>query len=211
MKTRLRTRFLRALRFTFAGLALVVIIIAFNPRQSAAQQTDGERDAPRFEDYAAAVSREPVAPLDLDSHPLARKYRTMLRQGRREEGVNFAGHYTLASAGCGTGCSIGAITDTRTGRVYFPKELHGWTSIVGDYDPPEGEDLWTFRPHSRLLRGLGRPNIGGAGEERHGASGIYYYEWTGSRLRLVKFTHVGSYPVADPPTRRNRHGRRGRR
>jgi hypothetical protein len=155
-----------------------------------------------LEDYATPVSREKVAPIDLRSHPLARKFRTMLRQHRREEGVNFAGHYTLAAAGCGTGCSIGAIIDTHNGRVYFPKELHGWTSIIGDYDISEGEDLWTFRPHSRLLRGLGRPNIGKAGEERYGPSGIYYYEWTNNMLKLVKFTHVGSYPEADPPPRR---------
>ncbi|HEX8635571.1 MAG TPA: hypothetical protein VF703_15600 [Pyrinomonadaceae bacterium] len=186
---------MKKLYFTVACFALAV---AVNPLRAWAQETD----APRLEDYAATVSREPVAPLDLRSHPLARKFRTMLRQHRREEGVNFAGHYTLASAGCGTGCSIGAIIDARTGRVYFPKELHGWTSIIGDYDPPEGEDLWTFRPHSRLLRGLGRPNIGRAGEERYGASGIYYYEWVNNRLRLVKFMPAGSYPKADPPRRR---------
>lgn len=178
-----------------ACLALVALI---DTRRASAQETD----APRLEDYAVAVSREKVAPLDLRSHPLARKYRTMIREQLRQEGVNFAGHYTLASAGCGTGCSIGAIIDARTGRAYFPKELNGWTSIIGDYDPPEGEDLWTFRPGSRLLRGLGRPNIGKAGEERYGASGIYYYEWTNNRLRLVKFTQVGSYSKADPPKRR---------
>jgi hypothetical protein len=182
--------------FTVACLALA---FAAGAHPSPAQETD----APRLEDYAAVISRGKVAPLDLRrSHPLARRYRTMIRQQIREEGINFAGHYTLASTGCGTGCAIGAIVDARTGRAYFPKELYGWTSIVGDYDPGEGEDLWTFRPGSRLLRGLGRPNIGKPGEERHGASGIYYYEWTGDRLRLVKFTHVGSYPKADPPKRR---------
>jgi hypothetical protein len=187
------------MKMLYSAIACLALAFALSPQQCPAQETD----APRLEDYAAVVSRGRVAPLDLQrSHPLARKYRTMIRQQMREEGVNFAGHYTLAAAGCGTGCSIGAIIDTRTGRAYFPKELYGWTSIVGDYDPGEGEDLWTFRPGSRLLRGLGRPNIGKPGEERHGASGIYYYEWTGNRLRLVKFTHVGSYPEADPPKRR---------
>jgi hypothetical protein len=189
---------MKKLCFTLACLAFV---FAFSPRSMRAQGTD----EPRLEDYAAVVSRGRFAPLDLQrSHPFARRYRTMIRRQIREEGVNFAGHYNLASAGCGTGCAIGAIIDAHTGRAYFPKELYGWTSIVGDYDPPEGEDLWTFRPGSRLLRGLGRPNIGRAGEERHGPSGIYYYEWTGERLRLVKFTHVGSYPTADPPRRRRR-------
>jgi hypothetical protein len=194
---------MKTLYYTVACLALA---FGVSTQPSRAQETN----APRFEDYAAAVvSRARVAPLDLRrGDPLARKYRTMIRQQIREEGVNFAGHYTLASAGCGTGCSIGAIIDARTGRAYFPKELQGWTSIVGDYEPPEGENLWTIRPNSRLLRALGRPNIGKAGEERYGASGIYYYEWTGIRLRLVRFTHVGSYPTADPPAPPKRRERR---
>jgi hypothetical protein len=125
-----------------------------------------------------------------------------MRQQIKDEGVNFAGRYTLASVGCGTGCSVSAIIDARNGRAYFPGELNGWTSIVGDYDPPEGEDLWTYRADSRLLKAVGRPNIGREGEERYGPSGIYYYEWAQNRLRLVKFVPVGSYPEADPAGRR---------
>jgi hypothetical protein len=158
-------------------------------------------DEPSFEDYSVFTWRGKVAPLNLRSHPLARKYRTLLRQQVKEEGVNFAGQYTLATVGCGTGCSISAIIDARTGRAFFPNELLGWTGIVGDYDPPEGEEPWTYRSGSTLLRLIGRPNIGKVGEERYGPSGIYYYEWNKKRLRLVKFTHVGSYPEADSPSR----------
>lgn len=158
--------------------------------------------APRFEDYAAAVWRGRVAPLDLGSHPSARRYRTLMRRQQRDEGVNFAGRYTLATVGCGTGCSIAAVIDARTGRASFPTELYGWTSIVGDYDPPEGEEWWAYRADSRLLRIIGRPNIGRPGEERHGPSGIYYYEWARGRLRQVSFTPAGSYPEADRPGRR---------
>jgi hypothetical protein len=132
---------------------------------------------------------------------MARIFRTLLRQQLREEGVNFAGHYTLASVGCGTGCSITAIIDARTGRAHFPDELAGWTGIVGDYEPPEGEEFRMFRADSRLLRLIGRPSIHRAKEGRHGPSGIYYYEWVNDRLRLVSFTHVGSYPDADPAER----------
>ena len=185
---------MKLLRVVTAYLALAAVADA----RPCARQAG----APRFEDYAVTVWRGRAARLDLRSHPMARKYRTLMRQQLRERGVNFAGHYTLASAGCGTGCSIGAIIDARSGRAYFPRELSGWTSIVGDYDPPEGEESWSYRPDSRLLRLVGRPNIGGPGEERYGPSGVYYYEWAGGRLRLVKFTHVGSYPEADRPGRR---------
>lgn len=169
--------------------------------QSPAAGRDAE---PRFESFPADVWAGRPAPLAPRSHSLARHYRTLLRRQQREEGINFAGRYTLASVGCGTGCSVTAIIDARDGRAYFPRELEGWTSIVGDYDPPEGEDIWEWRANSRLLRVVGRPNVGRAGEERHGPSGVYYYEWTGRRLRLVEFRHVGSYPETDPPAPRRR-------
>ncbi|HWN08386.1 MAG TPA: hypothetical protein VNO50_03790 [Pyrinomonadaceae bacterium] len=160
------------------------------------------QDAPSFDSFKVAVWRGRIAPLNLNSHPLARKFRTGSREQIKEAGVNFAGRYTLVSLGCGTGCAINGFVDARTGRAYFPNEFIGWTGIVGDYDPPEGEDSWTYRADSRLLRAVGRPNIGRPGEERYGPSGIYYYEWTRNRLRLVKFIPVGSYPKADPPVRR---------
>jgi hypothetical protein len=186
-------------------LALACAALAASPSSSplARQRPGATRPgAPRFEDYRVAVRRGRVAPLDTRGHALARLYRTLLRRQQREEGVNFAGRYTLASVGCGAGCSITAVIDARTGGARFPLELNGWTGIVGDYDPPEGEDAWTYRADSRLLRAVGRPNIGRPDEERHGPSGIYYYVWEGERLRQVGFTRVGSYPDADPPVKR---------
>jgi hypothetical protein len=169
------------------------------PIKSQGAAREGE---PSFRSFPADVWAGRPAPLNLRSHRLARVYRTLMRQQQRDEGVNFAGHYTLASVGCGTGCSVTAFIDARDGRAHFPRELEGWTGIVGDYDPPEGEDTWEWRPDSRLLRIVGRPNVGRAGEERYGPSGIYHYEWTGRRLRLVRFRHVGSYPETDPPAPR---------
>lgn len=179
------------------GFALLLCLFG----NTAAQEKNAE---PRFEDYAVVVWRGKAAALDQRSHALARKYRTLMGQQIKDAGVNFAGRYTLASVGCGTGCSISAIIDARTGRAFFPNELLGWTNIVGDYEAPEGEEPWTYRADSRLLRVVGRANIGRVGEERYGASGIYYYEWRNNRLRLVKFTHVGSYPDADPPVTQTR-------
>jgi hypothetical protein len=178
---------------SFVGFALLLCLFG----QTLAQE---KTDAPRFENYRVAVWRGKAALLNQRSHPLARKFRTLLSRQIKEAGVNFAGHFTLTSVGCGTGCSITAIIDARTGRAFFPHEFEGWTSIVGDYEPAEGEDMWTFRAGSKLLRAVGRPNIGRTGEERYGASGIYYYEWRNNQLRLVKFIPVGSYPEADPPS-----------
>jgi hypothetical protein len=164
---------------------LLWFIVAASSYFSVVFSAPGQPTAPRFEDYPVTVWRGKMAPLDLRSHPLARTFRTRLREDMKTEGVNFAGHYTLATAGCGTGCSINAIIDARTGRAYFPNELNGWTGIVGDFDREDEYEQRT-RPNSSLLRILGRPNIGRTNQERHGPSGIYYYEWKNNRLRLVK-------------------------
>ena len=58
------------------------------------------------------------APVDLRSHPDARRFRTVLREGSRA-GPNFAGHYTIVTWGCGTNCQQLTIVDSRSGRVYF--------------------------------------------------------------------------------------------
>ena len=57
-----------------------------------------------------------LAPLDEASHADAKTYRTLLRKGM-EEGVNFAGKYTVVSIGCGTSCQTHYVVDRETGKV----------------------------------------------------------------------------------------------
>jgi hypothetical protein len=57
-----------------------------------------------------------LAPLDESSHADARGFRTAIRKGM-EEGVNFAGKYTVVSIGCGTGCQQHYVVDRETGKV----------------------------------------------------------------------------------------------
>jgi hypothetical protein len=166
---------------------IVLITIAY------VQLTAAQKSAPpSFEKYSADVYAGKPAPLNLRSHRLARMYRTSLSEQMREEGINFAGHYTVAVMGCGTGCSIAAIVDARTGNAYFPSVLEGWTSEIGDYHFAQGEDIRTFRADSRLMRVVGRPRI--SGDEKWGPSGVYYYEWANNRLRQIQFVPAGSYP-----------------
>ncbi|HKP38125.1 MAG TPA: hypothetical protein VJT71_14805 [Pyrinomonadaceae bacterium] len=152
---------------------------------------------PSFEKYPADVYAGKPAPLNLRSHRLARLFRTSIREQLKSEGINFAGHYTIAVMGCGTGCSITAIIDARNGRAYFPQVFEGWTSEIGDYQFGEDEDIRTFKVNSRLIKAIGRPRI--STNELWGASGIYYYEWKNNELRQVHFTPAGSYPRADRP------------
>lgn len=116
-------------------------------------------DPPRFEKYSADVYAGKPAPLNLRSHRLARMYRTSIREQLQEEGINFAGHYTVAVMGCGTGCSITAIVDARNGKAYFPRALNGWSVEPGIYEFKEDEDVRAFRANSRLLKIIGAPRL----------------------------------------------------
>lgn len=142
-------------------------------------------EVPRFENYSADVYAGKPAPLNLGSHRLARTYRTSVREQLHEQGINFAGHYTIAVMGCGTGCSITAIVDARNGVAYFPRELDGWNVEPGVHEFADDEDVRTFRTDSRLLKIIGAPRL--SADERWGPSGVYFYEWKNNRLRQVHF------------------------
>jgi hypothetical protein len=134
---------------------------------------------PRFEDYPATVYKGRAAAVRLNGSKDARTFRTRLREGAKE-GVNFAGHYTLAQWGCGAGCLQAAFIDAKTGAVFFPAELNGFGVWFWD----NNEEALQFKPDSRLLIMSGFP--ASEGSKGNPKSGLYYYEWTGQRLRLVK-------------------------
>ncbi|HEY0322416.1 MAG TPA: hypothetical protein VGC66_15780 [Pyrinomonadaceae bacterium] len=137
---------------------------------------------PRFEAYAVPVYKGKVAPVNLKSAKGASSFRTRLREGA-QQGVNFAGHYTLVVWGCGTGCGDVGIIDAKTGTVYFPKELGGYGAWM--FSDNQNDDPLKFKANSRLLVLSGFP--ASEGNSDNPKTGLYYYEWTGARLRLVKF------------------------
>lgn len=125
---------------------------------------------PEFADYP---SDEPFwgdpSNVDLKSHPQANNFRTLL-QAASKEGTNFAGHYALATWGCGTSCQTIAMVDLVSGRVYFPD--FGAALGVG------------HRADSTLLvvnpPGLVRSSLKAIAEGGDMDSGRYdtlYYEW----------------------------------
>jgi len=74
--------------------------------------------APRFEDFPiASTFKGAPAPVNLSSNPIASEYRTRIREAERK-GPNFAGHFAVASWGCGSNCEAIAIVDALSGRVY---------------------------------------------------------------------------------------------
>ena len=141
----------------------------------------GQSKTPAFTQYPAKVEKIKNIQVDLSSRT-ARMYRTNLRNGAKE-GVNFAGHYVLTTWGCGTNCSESAIIDAHNGKVMFPRELAGM--IFGFCDFPDDAEPTVFKANSRLLVMNGFK--GGDFDKKTTKCGIYYFEWTGTALKQVKF------------------------
>jgi hypothetical protein len=144
--------------------------------------------APSFGQYAAPVYKGRAAALKLTTRQ-ARGYRTRLREGARRA-VNFAGRYKLHTWSCGTGCLQTAFIDAKTGEVFFPAELNGFIACYYGTEPVNDlEEALQFQKGSRLIVMSGYP-YGERGKDEP-KKGLYYYEWTGAELKLVRFEAKG--------------------
>jgi hypothetical protein len=94
------------------------------------------------EQFAVETYNGQLAPPNIASDPNARGFRTMIRRGCTSQGVNFAGHYTVAEWGCGAMCSMLAVVDRIDGRVYF-------TGIP--FDTLDGHYGAVYTPDSRMI------------------------------------------------------------
>jgi hypothetical protein len=148
----------------------------------------GQR-VPTFAQHRVRVEQLRSVNVDLSSNKDARRFRTNLRNAAKD-GVNFAGHYILTSWGCGTNCNDAAVIDAHNGKVYFPRQLAGFglgfESWLGNDDPLE------FNPGSSLLilKGYAPSEL----NKKHPSGGYFYYVWTGSALRQIKFVKKTDKP-----------------
>ena len=126
--------------------------------------------APTFHDYP--VARERVA------HPAkvqladakSQQYATRLREFAVRR-PNFAGHFILASWGCGASCVMTAAINAQTGEVaWLPFTVCCWAPNVTK--PLE------FHPNSRLLIVHGSRNESGGG--------TYDYSFDGKTFTLLR-------------------------
>jgi hypothetical protein len=181
-------------------IRLVMVLVFFSNAACAAVDAEGydERtirasdipaDAPRFEQYPAASYTGRNAAPDLRTEPRSRRYRTVLNEWSKEA-PNFAGHYILATWGCGTGCAQIAIIDARTGKIFHPAGLQvnsianvddqlltggGTSRLSNDFGALQ------YRVESRLLVVIGAPN------DDLNNRGISYFVWENDRLRRLRF------------------------
>lgn len=140
------------------------------------------QNIPSFARYKVKVGSKSSKQPNLASHENARMYRTNLRNAAKT-GVNYAGHFVIATWGCGTGCTSSALIDARTGKVFFPDILQGVGA--GFCELPDNSETLAYQPDSRLLILSGFK--GNARNGANGNCGIYYLEWTGTTFRQIKF------------------------
>lgn len=150
-----------------------------------------DKDAPTFASYRVAVQRTPHTPrLDLNSNPVANEYRTVLRR-EVAVGPNFAGHYRVATWGCGSSCAMFAVVDLTSGRVITPKGFSDTSGVYIGVDNQKAfpgsqseDSLLAFRKDSRLLVVLGDL------DEDETREGAFYFILDRERLCLIHSTRV---------------------
>jgi len=150
-------------------------------------------DAPMFEKFPARIFVGRNASPILHGDATTRMFRSRLTQWAKES-PNFAGHYILATWGCGTDCTQISIIDARSGRIFHPPGVTTNVAVNVHRSLLEGGDLWhaggaiKFKPDSRLLVLIGMP------EERVENRGVSYYVWENNKLRRIRFAPKVWYP-----------------
>lgn len=95
------------------------------------------------------VSGEPAV-VDFDTYPEANLFQTTI-SSQVAEGANFAGHYAVATWGCGTECQGYAIVDVLNGKIieYVP------------HHPFQASEGLSFSANSNILVFNSKPNVQG--------------------------------------------------
>lgn len=142
------------------------------------------RTMPRFESHPAReVFRGTPAPVDLESAPGAREFRTVLREGAAA-GPNFAGRYTVVVWGCGSPCQRFAVVDAKTGEVTFgPRSLTVGARYRLDSELLVADPLEHWRESYGEL----------ATEAIGGMAMATYYRWDGRRLVPLDSLPIGAF------------------
>jgi len=69
-----------------------------------------------FNDFKVAMYTGKLAEPDFTNNPKALRFKTRIKETCKK-GINFAGHYTIVSYGCGTSCESYKIVDRINGKI----------------------------------------------------------------------------------------------
>ena len=122
--------------------------------------------------YAVELYNGPLADPDFDTNPEALMFRTRIKITCATEGVNFAGHYTLVSFGCGTACQANFVIDRKTGEIF-----EGFTTELGvAFDSRS----------SMLIKNIGAQEMSQEEQESCDWCKITYWEWKDNAFVEIK-------------------------
>lgn len=152
---------------------------------------DVPRNAPRFENYPAERYTGKNAKPVLNGDATTRMFRSRIKNWSKAR-PNFAGHYILATWGCGPDCIQVAIIDVITGKVTHPAGITTNVSTNVHQELLERSGRWCsgsikFRTDSKLLVLIGMP------EEDTDRRGISYYVLYGAKPSLKRFVPKAWY------------------
>lgn len=137
------------------------------------------QNVPRFDQYPSKVEKVNKAKLILSSHPLGRQMKTRITEGYKEGKIDFGGHFVTVYWGAGTGLSLGAMVDAKTGKIYeLPlNEDNAAISCGGWYDFVSNavdSNLYITYSTSYYF------------EQNKCKRQVFYYLWDGKKFNLLK-------------------------
>jgi len=160
-------------------MALLLVLAA----AAWAQESSGQ--APAFSEFRVPKYKSKPVPAKILTAS-DRQFRTKIRDGAKK-GPNFAGHFTIITWGCGSGCLSFVVVDAATGKVSWKTPFR----IIGI--PYKGTqsgrqyDGIGYKADSGLLVADGCP------EDSNDQCGTHYYEWRDRSFHLLSFK-------PDPPS-----------
>lgn len=125
-----------------------------------------------FQSYPAAPAAGKKAPLSLASNALGKVYPTAIRQQYANGKVDFGGHYVTTIWGAGTGQTLGAMVDVKTGSIY-ELPLTEDNSNRGVYH--DNNHNIFFKPTSRLF--VCYASTANPTDEKKVNLTYYFYQW----------------------------------
>ncbi len=72
-----------------------------------------------FSNFKVKVYKGRQADPDFKTDPPAYKFRTQIKNQCKSQGINFAGHFTIAHWGCGSSCEEIAVIDRINGKIFY--------------------------------------------------------------------------------------------
>ena len=158
------------MRYTHSLVFVLVFFIVHWPTCGQAQKRP-----PSFAEFRVVerYSGRHVAP-QLRPNTAAWKYRTRIREAAQGR-ANFAGHYVVATWGCGIECLVFGIIDLETGKVWCEDQ----SICCWGMQPADDFEPLRFRVNSRLLVLSGLL-------DNKGHNGPHYFKFEGNRLVALR-------------------------